>query len=67
MNDVMINCGGFFIRADEVLFAHANTGDTCEVHLRCGKSVIVKVCYAAFISAWQDATGASVIHRRAFG
>ena len=51
----IINCNGILIRADEVLFALANTGDTCEVHLKCGMSLIVKMCLAKFSSVWNDA------------
>ena len=51
----IINCNGILIRADEVLFALANTGDTCEVHLRCGKSIIVKMCIAGFNHVWNEA------------
>ena len=55
MNKAIIACNGIYIRADEVLFALANTGDTSEVFLKCGKSIIVKMCIAAFSHAWNDA------------
>ena len=55
MSNKLIACNGIVIRADEVLFAHANTGDTSEVHLKCGKSIILKMCIAGFHRAWENA------------
>ena len=55
MKEKIMRCGGVSIRADEVLFAIANTGDTSEVFLRCGRSVVVKMCIAAFDHAWNEA------------
>lgn len=51
----ILNCKGVLIRADEVLFALANTGDTSEVHLKCGTSIIVKMCIAEFHHVWNEA------------
>ena len=51
----IISCGGILIKADDVLFAVANTGDTVQVYLNCGRSVIMKMCIAAFDHAWNEA------------
>lgn len=51
----IISCGGISIKADDVLFAVANTGDTVQVYLNCGRSVIMKMCIAAFDHAWNEA------------
>lgn len=50
-----MRCGSILVRADEVLFAIANTGDTSEVFLRNGRSVIVKMCLAEFEVVWNNA------------
>ena len=50
-----MRCGSVLIRADEVLFAIANTGDTSEVFLRNGRSVIVNMCLAEFGDVWNNA------------
>lgn len=50
-----MRCGSILIRADEVLFAIANTGDTSEVFLRNGRSIIVKMCLAEFEVVWNNA------------
>ncbi len=55
MKEKIMRCGGVSIKADEVLFATARTGDTSEVFLRCGRSVVVKMCIAAFDHAWNEA------------
>ena len=51
----IISCGGISIKADDVLFAVANTGDTVQVYLNGGRSVIMKMCIAAFNHAWNEA------------
>jgi hypothetical protein len=51
----IISCGGISIKADDVLFAVANTGDTVQVYLNGGRSVIMKMCIAAFDHAWNEA------------
>jgi len=51
----IISCGGISIKADDVLFAVANTGDTVRVYLNGGRSVIMKMCIAAFDHAWNEA------------
>lgn len=55
MNKAIIACNGIYIRTDEVMFALANTGDTSQVFLKCGKSIIVKMCIAEFHKVWNDA------------
>ena len=55
MSKTIIHCKGVAIRADEVSFALANTGDTSEVFLKCGKSIIVKMPIAEFELAWENA------------
>lgn len=51
----IISCGGISIKADDVLFAVANTGDTVQVYLNGGRSVIMKMCIAKFDREWNDA------------
>lgn len=51
----IISCNGVSIRADDVLSAVANTGDTVMVYLRGGRSVVMKMCIAKFNLVWNDA------------
>ncbi len=60
----IISCGGISIKADDVLFAVANTGDTTQVYLRNGRSVILKMCVAKFNHEWNDALNESYRQRK---
>lgn len=51
----IISCNGVSIRADDVLSAVVNTGDTVKVYLRGGRSVVMKMCIAKFNIVWNDA------------
>lgn len=51
----IISCNGVSIRADDVLSAVVNTGDTVMVYLRGGRSVVMKMCIAKFNLVWNDA------------
>ena len=55
----IISCNGVSIRADDVLFAVANTGDTTQVYLNNGRSVVLKMCIAKFNHEWNDALNES--------
>lgn len=60
----IISCGGISIKADDVLFAVANTGDTVQVYLNSGRSVIMKMCIAQFNREWNDALNESDRQRK---
>ena len=60
----IISCGGISIKADDVLFAVANTGDTTQVYLNGGRSVIMKMCIAKFNCEWNDALNKSDRQRK---
>lgn len=60
----IISCGGISIKADDVLFAVANTGDTTQVYLNSGRSVIMKMCIAKFNCEWNDALNKSDRQRK---
>ena len=60
----IISCGGISIKADDVLFAVANTGDTTQVYLNGGRSVIMKMCIAKFNCEWNDALNESDRQRK---
>ena len=60
----IISCGGISIKADDVLFAVANTGDTTQVYLNGGRSVIMKMCIAKFDCEWNDALNKSDRQRK---
>lgn len=60
----IISCGGISIKADDVLFVVANTGDTTQVYLNGGRSVIMKMCIAQFNREWNDALNKSDRQRK---
>lgn len=51
----IISCGGVSINADDVRCAVANTGDTTQVYLNGGRSVIMRMCIAKFNHEWNNA------------
>ena len=60
----IISCNGVSIRADDVLSAVVNTGDTVMVYLRGGRSVVMKMCIAKFNLVWNDALNESDRQRK---
>ena len=60
----IMSCGGILIKPDDVLFAVANTGDTTQVYLNNGRSVVVKMCVAKFNHEWNDALNESDRQRK---
>ena len=60
----IMSCGGILIKPDDVLFAVANTGDTTQVYLNNGRSVVVKRCVAKFNCEWNDALNKSDRQRK---
>lgn len=55
MKEKIMRCGGVLIRANDILSAVVNTGDTSIVYLKGGRSVKVKMCLAEFENAWNEA------------
>ena len=60
----IISCNGVSIRADDVLSAVVNTGDSVMVYLRSGRSVVMKMCIAKFNLVWNDALNESDRQRK---
>ena len=60
----IISCGGVSINADDVRCAVANTGDTTQVYLNGGRSVIMRMCIAKFNCDWNDALNKSDRQRK---
>lgn len=60
----IISCNGISIKADDVLFAVANTGDTTQVYLKNGRSVVLKMCIAKFNDEWNKALNESDRQRK---
>ena len=64
MKEKIMRCNGVLIRANDVLSAIVNTGDTSIVFLKGGRSVKVKMCLAEFENAWNDALNAGDQQRK---
>ena len=63
MNGI-ISCNGILIRANDVRCAVVNTGDTTQVYLNSGRSVVVRMCIAKFELEWNKALNESDRQRK---